>query len=145
MLAARAVIGAAPRLANLSDHAITTQARLAGPVVHPGLNLEATGPAVAVHVIADAAAASGDSIGQRLANRRNKDFVARPADPVRRPQWRDTGAEKAFRSIDVADADHQMAVHQDRLDRPAAPGERGMQPVWRETVGQWLDALTGQQ
>ena len=144
MLAAGAVIGAAPRLANLSDHAAAAQARLARPVVNPGLDLETASPAVAMHIVADAAATGGNRIRQGFADSRHENAVARPADPVGRPQRRNTGPEQAFRGIDITDADHQMAVHQGRLDRPTAAGNRLEQPVRRESIGQGFDALRRQ-
>ena len=69
MLAAGAVIGTPPGLADLFYHPATAQAGLAGAVINPGLNLEATCPAIAMNVIANAAAAGRYRIRQRLPDR----------------------------------------------------------------------------
>jgi len=52
---------------------------------------------------------------------------------------------EALGGIDVADADHQAAVHQQRLDRRAAPTRCRVQPVAIEIGAQGLDAEAGQQ
>ena len=120
MLAASTVVGAAPGLSNLPDDPAAAQAGQPGPIVYPGLDLEAAGTTIAMHIVANAAAARRDSVRQRFSNRRDEQRIARPADPVGRSQRRNARAEETLRGIDVTDANDQMAIHQGRLDRPAA-------------------------
>ncbi|MPN49213.1 hypothetical protein SDC9_196828 [bioreactor metagenome] len=145
MLAPRTVIGAAPGLANLFDHAAAAQAGFAGTVVNPRLDLETPCTAIAMHIIPNAATACSDGIRERFAYRRHQNPVAGAADPVYRPQWRDTCSEQALRGVDIAYPDHQMAIHQGWLDRATAPGQGGVEPVDGEIPGEWLESLRGQQ
>jgi len=145
MLTPRAVIGTTPGLANLFDHAVTPQTGFAGAVVNSGLNLETPGPAIAMYIIPNAAAAGGDGVRQRFADGRHQDSIAIPTNPVRCPQRRNPSPEKALRSIDVANPDHQMTIHQGRLDRTAAARQGGMEPVDGKPVGKRLETLRGQQ
>ena len=57
MLTGSAVIRRASTLANLANEAATTSAGLAGTVIDRAIDLEATGAAIAMDIIANAAAA----------------------------------------------------------------------------------------
>src|SRR5574343_274844 len=145
MLATRAIISAPPGLPNLPDHASTPQTRLIGTIIDASLNLEAPGTAIAVHIVPNTAATGSNGIRQGFADSRHQDFIACTTDPVGRPQRRNTGAKQTFRSVDITDPNHQVAIHQGRLDRPATAGESLMQPVNGESIGQGLDPLCRQQ
>ena len=98
-----------------------------------------------MHVVANAAAASRNRLSQGLLDGVGEAVAALQGDPVGRAQRRDAGAEQGFRRIDVADADHQRSVHQDRLDGLAAPGQRRVQPAAVELGGERLGAERGEQ
>ncbi len=57
-------------------------------------------------------------------------------DLVGPTQGRDARQKKAFRSVDITDANHQPVVHQDRFHRHPAAASRGVQPVANEVVRQ---------
>lgn len=144
-LAARAPVGRAAGLANLADEAATTPAGLPGSVIDGAVDLEAAGATVAVHVVADAAAAGSDGVGERLAHRLGETLATPGGNAIGRAQRRNTGAKQALRCINVANADHEMAVHQHRLDRSPAPAQGRVQPVAGESVVKRLDAEHGKQ
>src|SRR5574343_28415 len=96
MLTTNTIISAAPGLPNLPDDPAAAQARQTGPIIDTGLDLEAAGAAIAMHVVADTAAAGRNGIRQRFADGRHQHLITRPADPVGRPQRRNTRAEDAF-------------------------------------------------
>lgn len=67
------------------------------------------------------------------------------ADAPGGAQRRDAGVEQAFGRVDVADADDQVTVHQQGLDRCFAPAGQCIQPLAVEGRIQRFDAQHGEQ
>lgn len=98
-----------------------------------------------MNVITNTAATGSNGIAQGFANRRDQAGTTFLTDAAGRTERRNPGAKKAFRSINIADANQQMPIHQYRLDRRCPPPRRCKQPVGRKFLGQRLDAKHGEQ
>ena len=129
VLAMRAVEGAASALADAANRNSAVRARLSVSVINGASQLKASCATIAMHVVAYAAASSGNRLFEGLANGLDKDPVSFTADAVGCAQRRNTGQEQAFRSVNIADADNQVAVHQEWFDRRAAVAGPGEEPV----------------
>src|SRR5439155_29360 len=104
-----------------------------------------TGPltAEAVAVVGDRRAAAADRVGQDHA-RRCHDPPAVVAREARSPAaGADAGPEEDLVRIDVAEAREPALVHEQGLDRGAAPPGQGEEGVGRERVVEWIDAGAG--
>lgn len=95
--------------------------------------------------VAQAAAAGFDGGVERGFDDRHQPPKAFTRDFSRRRARVDACAKQAFRSIDIADADNAMAVHQHRFDGCREAAEGAFQPGGVEHVVQRLDAQMRQQ
>ncbi len=110
------------------DRRAAAHARLAGAAVDPRLELELAGRAVGVAEVAQGRAAELDARAPASrAPRRRAALGARPADAVAARARVDAGLEQRLAGVDVAGADDDVAAEQRRLDRDAAPAQRGVQ------------------
>src|SRR3970282_1666612 len=102
------------------DCGAAAPAALALAGVHPGAALEVPEHAVGADVIAQARAAGADGGAQRLLDGSYQLCAVLQGKAVGALARIDAGAEQAFRSVDVADADDAPRVHEELLDRHAA-------------------------
>ena len=96
------------------------QTGLAGAAIDAVLLLEIAGVAVAVDEIAQGAAARGDRQIQDVLHSRRQSGAAVLAQPSGCGFRADAGGKQRFVGVDVADADDDVAVHQELLDRGSA-------------------------
>src|ERR1035437_9329540 len=97
-----------------------------------------------MHIVADAAATGSNRGFKGAANGWNQDSVAFTADALGSTQGRNTGAKQAFGGVDIADADDQVAVHQQRFDRRAATARLCIEPVAVKFMRKRFDSQYGQ-
>ena len=118
---------------------------LAAAVVDEIALLKIAGLPIHRDEIAQAAAALRNRRDQGFADRLRQFRIARQADPLRRRLRVDAGLEQAFRRIDIADADHDVACKQHLLDRRAALARLPVQQFRRKRRFQRFRAQPAQQ
>src|SRR5574340_560491 len=141
----RAIEGRPLALAQLLYGGTAPAARLSGPAIDEVVLLEIALFAIAVHIVAQAAAALLYRCAQHFPDASSQSraaFLAEPAGGELRP---DAGAEQRLVGIDVAHPDHHMAVHDDLLDGGGALARGGVEVVGVEPALQGLGAECRQQ
>lgn len=98
-----------------------------------------------MHEIPQAAAAGRQRILQRLPDLPGQPPAAHGPEPAGRRRGMDAGPKQALGSVDVADADQQVPIHDGQLDRRTPPGQQPGQPPAVERGIQRLAAEPGQQ
>ena len=143
-LAGRTEKGRTAGLPLLADALPATWAGLAGAAIDRATQLETAGAAVAVHIVAHAAAAGGKRFGERAAHRADQFFRLGQRQAAGGAKRRNSGAEQAFRRVNVADADHAPRIHQKGFDRLLPAGALRDEPGRAKALGKRLDAQDAQ-
>src|SRR5690606_35418542 len=131
--------------ANLAQTCPATLAELPTTTIDEQFLLEVARLAVAADEIAQGGASALDGLGENLPDRLGELQVACPGNGPGGTTRIDAGGEQRFASVDVADAHHHGVVHDERLDRHAAPARQAKQPVTIEIVAQRLRPQAGEQ
>jgi len=116
-LAPRAIEAGALADAPRADGLAAAGAGLAGAAIDPQRAGEVAGVAVFLHEVPQTGAALGDGGGEHGLDARGETFIARQRDAPGGPRGMDAGAVQGLAGVDVADADDDMAVHDEGLDR----------------------------
>src|SRR5699024_2024432 len=110
-LAARAIERAALADAGATNGLAVTRAGLAGFVIYRQFLLKIARAAVDTDIVAQCRAAGGDGVAQHLFYGDGELVITRRADAPGRTLGVNAGSVQRFRGINIADADHHVAVH----------------------------------
>src|SRR6202023_719878 len=143
-LTVRAVERAAACLDQATDEVAAAGAGLALAAVRGQRDLELAAAPLAVGEVLERGAALGDGAPQHRDGRPGDALPARGTDAAHRARRVDAGGEERLAGVDVAEADDDGGVHEERLHRPAPPGGLSAQEGAGESAVERLDAEMGE-
>jgi len=94
--------------------------------------------AVVAHKVPECSASLGDGFVQDFADRIGEHLVAVQRDSSAIPLGSNAGSEQRFVRVDIADAHHDAAIHDQRFDRDPMSSSLLIQVVAVKAVLQWL-------
>src|SRR5690606_13950863 len=127
-------------LHDLTHRCMTDTAWFAGTAIHKITLLEITRLPVDRNEILERAAALLYRSGQYIAYRLRQPLITLQTDAMCRRTRIDARAKQTFRSIDIADTDHDIARQQHLLDGSATTACMTIQPATIKSVFQRLHA-----
>ena len=122
----------------MADGSLADPAELAFASVNKKALGEVAGLAVGVDEVAEGGAALLDGFAEDLADGFDEAGELRAGKSGCGSGRADAGAEERFAGVDVANADDDLVVHDDLLDRSLASGAGVFEDGGRELVGQRL-------
>src|SRR5579862_4585036 len=143
-LAAGAVEGAAARLDQAADEMAASGAGLSLATVGGQRDLELAASSLAVGEVVERGAALRDGAPEHRDGRAGEALPARGSDAAHRACRVDAGGEEGLAGVDVAEADDDAGVHEERLHRPAPAGGLSAQEVAGEAAVERFDAEVGE-
>ena len=127
-LTMRAIVGGASGLPDLTYGSRADPAGGILALINLMALLKASMSAIRMQVVAQCASSGINGFSERLPDLGEQPFATLFADAVSGAQGRNAGAKQAFRGVNVAHANQQMAVHQNGFDRAVTLSECFMQP-----------------
>src|SRR5512146_3047744 len=128
-----------------ADRRAANPARLAAAAVDEQFLLEVAGLAVRLQEVAQRRAAARDRVVEDALGLHGEPCVLRFRDRSGRASRADAGGEQRFGNVDVADADDDLLVHQERLYRCRATARPAPQVGAIEIVAERLGPQRGKQ
>src|SRR5204862_3550910 len=138
LLAGRAIVRGALPLGHRAHRRAAAPAGPALALIHVEPLTEVTGRTVGAQVVAQRRAACANRLSEHRAHAAHQPRGLRPRQAPGPPRRPDARPKQRLAGVDVADADHEVAVHEQLLDGHAAPPGGAPQVVCIESGGEGL-------